>query len=404
MKQIASITFFFTGLLLSAQVGINTTDPKGTLDIVGVANSLTTIDGVIAPRLTRAQLTAKGNTLYGTNQTGAIVYISDISGGDTVSQRSNITRIGYYYFDGASWQFMQGIDIYDSNGTIGTTRSVGVTDNVNFANNTFFIDGTNNRIGIGTNTPTVPLQVRGRILTTHSVPLGDPNSQILINGDQSQIEIQDAFANKTILNAGVASDDAGGTYLGGFKIQKGTTPQLVIWPNGNIVLGGNSAAPGPTEKLEVLGNARLTGLPSVTSTTTDKFVTVGTDGTLRSTPFIPVKIGSELSLNGTTNMSAFTPSQLADFYFVDRIHTLTLPTPSASFRGKLVRFYLFGGDPPNFIVNGVSTANMSATGTLPAGVTKPTGSNVLTITGNNMRFQFIDFICSGTEWWPNMIE
>ncbi|SIS76304.1 hypothetical protein [Chryseobacterium gambrini] len=110
MKQIVLITFFFTGLLLPAQVGINTTDPRGTLDIVGVANSLTTIDGVIAPRLTRAQLTAKGNILYGTNQIGAIIYVTDISGGDTSSQRINITQIGYYYFDGALWQFIQGDD------------------------------------------------------------------------------------------------------------------------------------------------------------------------------------------------------------------------------------------------------------------------------------------------------
>ncbi|SIS76286.1 hypothetical protein [Chryseobacterium gambrini] len=171
--------------------------------------------------------------------------------------------------------------------------------------------------------------------------------------------------------------------------------------SGKVGIGTNN----PQTAFHVIGTIRNPTVLTNTYANTDSFVTAdATTGDLKSTPFIPVRIGPALTLSGTTDMSAFIPSQLADFYFVDRIHTLTLPTPTTAFAGKLIRFYLFGGNPPNFIINGVSTADMSAAGTLPSGVTKPTGSNVLTITGNNMRFQFIDIICDGSNWWPNMIE
>lgn len=94
-----------------ARVGINTDAPKSTLDIRGkTANAdgsgtvlNTDMTGFQAPRLTRLELTNKGNTLYGADQTGALIYITDISTGDALSQRVNITAVGYYYFDGSAW-------------------------------------------------------------------------------------------------------------------------------------------------------------------------------------------------------------------------------------------------------------------------------------------------------------
>ncbi|WNI36452.1 phage tail protein [Chryseobacterium sp. SG20098] len=93
----------------SAGVGINTTTPKSTFDINGKKDSSglavsTDIAGLQAPRLTRAELTSKGDTLYGPDQKGAIVYITDVSGGNVTGPRSNISSVGYYYFDGSAWQ------------------------------------------------------------------------------------------------------------------------------------------------------------------------------------------------------------------------------------------------------------------------------------------------------------
>ncbi|PXW16071.1 hypothetical protein C8D70_1047 [Chryseobacterium sp. CBTAP 102] len=104
-------------------VGINTTAPNSTLDVNGKLGN-TDIDGLQAPRLTRAQLSAKGDTLYGTNQKGTLIYITDISAGDNTGPRLNIDSIGYYYFDGTAWQKLIYNNIYNADGTLTNTRTV----------------------------------------------------------------------------------------------------------------------------------------------------------------------------------------------------------------------------------------------------------------------------------------
>lgn len=113
MKQIKRNVFniLFSGCILFAyntsawaQVGINTSTPKSTLDVTSLGSATTKVAGIQGSRLDLAELTAKGNTLYGADQTGAIIYITDVSGGNNTGQRLNIIAPGYYYFDGALWQ------------------------------------------------------------------------------------------------------------------------------------------------------------------------------------------------------------------------------------------------------------------------------------------------------------
>jgi hypothetical protein len=94
-----SITLFLCHFI-NAQVGINTTDPKATLDITGKTTQVTIADGMIAPRLTRLELINK--TAYTSEQKGTIVYVSDLSG-TTNTVTAKIVKIGYYFFDGTSW-------------------------------------------------------------------------------------------------------------------------------------------------------------------------------------------------------------------------------------------------------------------------------------------------------------
>ena len=106
MKKFTTTLCIITIIITTkAQVGIETNSPSSTLDVTGKLGT-TDLDGLQAPRLTRAQLTAKGNSLYGLAQTGALIYITNISGGDVAGQRVNITAPGYYYFDGSAniWQ------------------------------------------------------------------------------------------------------------------------------------------------------------------------------------------------------------------------------------------------------------------------------------------------------------
>lgn len=86
------------GYGINAQVGINTPDPKATLDIVS-GTSTTIADGIIPPRLTGDQLLAR-EARYTLDQDGAMVYVTQ---GRTTSVGSNktigVTTKGFYVFD-----------------------------------------------------------------------------------------------------------------------------------------------------------------------------------------------------------------------------------------------------------------------------------------------------------------
>lgn len=101
-----SITLFLCHFI-KAQVGINNTDPKATLDVTGKTNQATIADGIIAPRLTRLELINK--TAYTSDQIGAIVYVSDLSG-ITNTATAKIGQVGYYFFNGTSWFSMNSGD------------------------------------------------------------------------------------------------------------------------------------------------------------------------------------------------------------------------------------------------------------------------------------------------------
>lgn len=101
-------TLFVLGILgfttayaqMEKRVGINTEEPKATLDVKGDPTATTHFDGIIAPRITGDQLKAKN---YGTEQTGALVYVSTAAT-TPEGQTINVKNAGYYYFDGNVWQ------------------------------------------------------------------------------------------------------------------------------------------------------------------------------------------------------------------------------------------------------------------------------------------------------------
>lgn len=104
LKFLTAFAFLSVGAV-NAQIGIGNPSPKATLDVTGTPATATTADGIIAPRLTGDQLTAK--TAYGADQTGAIVYVTAAAAapaGATV----NVTAAGFYYFDGTAWQKVGG--------------------------------------------------------------------------------------------------------------------------------------------------------------------------------------------------------------------------------------------------------------------------------------------------------
>ena len=82
-----------------SQVGIDTQDPKATLDVVVTADKLNKPFGIIAPRVTGTQLRNAGGQFL-EPQDGAIVYATS-SAETTTGRAKNVTQKGYYYYDWA---------------------------------------------------------------------------------------------------------------------------------------------------------------------------------------------------------------------------------------------------------------------------------------------------------------
>ncbi len=108
---------FFFPCMLFCQVGINTTAPMATLDVVGNPGNSSEIDGIIIPRISGDQLVSK-DPLYGQNQVGVIVYVTSLP--TSLSQKTNnVDDIGYYYFDGTIWMKLS----YKSLHSVGDVKS-----------------------------------------------------------------------------------------------------------------------------------------------------------------------------------------------------------------------------------------------------------------------------------------
>ncbi|CAA7197060.1 FISUMP domain-containing protein [Chryseobacterium potabilaquae] len=138
------------GELISAQVGVNTTLPKATLDIVAKNTDGSTVEGVLVPRVTGdALFSAIALNLYGIEQNSLVVYVTQGADlGNQTGQTSQVDAPGFYYFDAIDnqWKKMgNGSNIYNTDGTLSGTRNV-MMDGHNLG----FTDG---RIGMGTNSP-----------------------------------------------------------------------------------------------------------------------------------------------------------------------------------------------------------------------------------------------------------
>ena len=160
MKKIILSASLLASALFYSQtggyVGINTTDPKATLDVNGKSNDTSKFDGIIAPRITGDELRAK---TYGTDQTGALIYATAADSAPA-GQTINITVVGYYYFDGSLWVKMgatgatNALQYYDESSTAPSPFS-----NNLFGDNTVVI-GSSNDVGkvsplFGTNQSTI---------------------------------------------------------------------------------------------------------------------------------------------------------------------------------------------------------------------------------------------------------
>ncbi|ATN06257.1 MULTISPECIES: hypothetical protein [Chryseobacterium] len=120
------------------RVGINTTTPAATLDVVANTTDNTRPDALLVPRLTRAQLAAKDGA-YVTAQNGALTFVTTLDG-TAAGKTANVTATGFYYYDAPNTVWVAvggggGVSRYEGirgNATIVTnpTYTLQSTDNV----------------------------------------------------------------------------------------------------------------------------------------------------------------------------------------------------------------------------------------------------------------------------------
>ncbi|WP_294243672.1 hypothetical protein [uncultured Chryseobacterium sp.] len=202
------LAFICMGAMAHSQVGIDTTTPQASLDVVGKPADTSAKDGIIAPRVTKQQLASKASGTYGASQDGTLVYVSDITAptGTTpsLSQVADVNSIGYYFFNGSVWvntsnSTSPSVNLYNSNGTLTGNRTVTQNSNTlgftGTAVNAFSVDGStlsvdaaNDRVGIGTASPANKLHVTGtNPLRLEGVTSGNSSTDLLLVTDANGV-------------------------------------------------------------------------------------------------------------------------------------------------------------------------------------------------------------------------
>ncbi|ATN04870.1 hypothetical protein CRN76_05370 [Chryseobacterium indologenes] len=129
----------------AGKIGINTVNPKATLDINAKTDGSSQAEGLLIPRLTGDQIqTMTSNIQPGTES--LMIYATTAPASPT-SKVSKITQPGYYFWNGNNWESV-GINsnIYTADGSITTPLAA---RNVDLNGKNLVFSG-NGSVGIGT--------------------------------------------------------------------------------------------------------------------------------------------------------------------------------------------------------------------------------------------------------------
>lgn len=143
MKQLKlSIILFTLTLGAYAQVGVNTTTPQTTLDIIAKnpTGTTTNVDGLLPPKVDRERMQSMTSV-----PTGTLVYCDNIATGTATGTTVNVTQVGYYYYNGTAWASLIALgDLRLVNSYSHITQDAGIGSNgTNAGNNSVIAIGTN---------------------------------------------------------------------------------------------------------------------------------------------------------------------------------------------------------------------------------------------------------------------
>ncbi|WP_291121140.1 beta strand repeat-containing protein [Empedobacter sp. UBA7248] len=351
-KKLTSLTILLFNTAVFSQVGINTDNPKSTLDI-SVKNTGGVIDntqsyGLQAPRLSRADLSAIPETNYGTDQKGAMIYITDISGGITTGQKINVTAIGYYYFDGSVW-----VKVTDGNTTnTGTStepwNESGKTTPATANNQNIYQTG---NIGIRSISPATALDITGSTGTTDD----DVSIRSIGTGSQAgAIGFERSEGTLTAPTAVATGDNLGSLTFSG---NDGSAQNVRARIDG-VVNGAVSTGVVPTDLTFTTGANTNATADASTVAERMRITSTGRIGIGMATPRQTLEVAGFVRANGFTNAVATlsTTTGVQDFgIFNARTTPLRITTPE----NARIQFHTDG------LSGGAGNSNFSRGGTDP---------------------------------------
>ncbi|WP_340010425.1 tail fiber domain-containing protein [Chryseobacterium sp. MYb328] len=152
-----SISSFFYSQ--AGRIGMNTPDPKATLDITAKTDGTSQAEGLMIPRLTGDQIQTMTASIQPGNES-LMIYATATPVSPT-SKVAKITQPGYYFWNGTQWESMgTNSNIYTSDGAITTPLA---SRNVDLNGKNLVFSGTGS-VGIGTApSATAKLDVAGTV-------------------------------------------------------------------------------------------------------------------------------------------------------------------------------------------------------------------------------------------------
>lgn len=241
-NKLFTLALLSIGLSMSAQLGINTSLPQATFDIVGSPSNTSKLDGLIAPRITGTELKAKN---YTAAQTGAIVYVTAAESAPT-GQTAEVLASGYYYFDGTKWLSLGGSwRIVGNSGTTAASAALGT--NIGTGNYLGTNDGQNLVLATQKNVKGI-LDINGTLQGGNANSATGPyasftwgSNNILTNSSSSNIALGKDNTVSAQGNFPAVAIGLGNTASNGAKVigntNTATGPNNLVFGNLNTVTG-----------------------------------------------------------------------------------------------------------------------------------------------------------------------
>lgn len=246
-KSIIALGFLFTGVTYAQtrQVGINTNTPKTTLDISAKRDASGTLAdtgavGLIAPRLTREEVTAKED-IYTESHIGTIIYVKDTSAGDTNGSRRYMVTPGYFMLtknatDGSLlWEKIftaSGYqNVYKNDNEIADTRTVTQADK----SLTFLSNGDGKVIMENTTATAI-----NQVTPLRIVDGGQAEGKALYS-DADGVATWKTFAPKSVVGTSSATERSYNMANKVWLVGSGTSTASITLPPGKwLVIGGTT--------------------------------------------------------------------------------------------------------------------------------------------------------------------